>query len=431
MSGIKGGWGLLIAVLFGSLAMAQEEFEKEPIEYSISQPSNRIERLQERIDRGEVVLEHAGGTGYLAALLRELEIPASSQTLVFSKTSLQLQRISPRTPRAIYFSDDMYIGFCQRGDVLEISAVDPMLGTVFYTLSQKKEEEQPPRFQRQVENCLVCHSSSRTENIPGHLVRSLLVASSGHPILSAGSRIVNHTTPIEERWGGWYVTGKPNGWKHQGNHWEEGDQQPTHREPLGGNLASLEGLFATDRYLTPHSDVVALLLLEHQVLVHNRIAAAQFTTRQALAYNAIMNELLEEPKERMLESTTRRIQSAGEKLLEAVLMSGEAALPEAVEGTSNFAADFLKSAKRDTLGRSLRDLDLHVRLFRYPCSYLIDSEAFRALPEPMQEYFWKRMDQVLAGEDAGRAFQHLSDEDRAAIGQILKETVPAAGSRLR
>jgi hypothetical protein len=430
MSAVNAFWGLLGAVLIASFATAQEEFEKAPIEYSISKPSNRIERLQVRIDRGEVVLEHADGTGYLESLLRELEIPASSQTLVFSKTSLQLQRISPRTPRAIYFSDDMYIGFCQRGDVLEISAVDPMLGTVFYTLAQQKEN-QAPRFQRQVENCLVCHSSSRTENVPGHLVRSLLVASSGHPILSAGSRIVNHTTPIEDRWGGWYVTGKPNGWKHQGNHWAEGDQQPTQREPLGGNRASLEGLLATDRYLTPHSDVVALMLLEHQVLVHNRIAAAQFTTRQALAYNAMMNELLEEPQGRMLESTTRRIQSAGEKLLEAVLMTGEAALPEAVEGTSTFTADFLKSAKRDSLGRSLRDLDLQFRLFRYPCSYLIDSEAFRALPEPMQEYFWKRMGQVLAGEDSSRAFQHLSNEDRDAIGQILRETVPAAGSRLR
>jgi hypothetical protein len=144
-----------------------------------------------------------------------------------------------------------------------------------------------------------------------------------------------------------------------------------------------------------------------------------------------MNELLEEPKERMLESTSRRIQSAGEKLLEAILMTGEAALPEPVEGTSTFTADFLKSAKRDSLGRSLRDLDLQVRLFRYPCSYLIDSEAFRALPEPMQDYFWKRMDQVLAGEDSSRAFQHLTIEDRNAIGQLLRETIPAAGNRLR
>jgi hypothetical protein len=430
MSGIRAFWGLLGALLFGSFALSQEEFEKAPIEYSISHPSNRIERLQERIDRGQVVLEHAGGTGYLAALLRELEVPVSSQMLVFSKTSLQLQKISPRSPRAIYFSDDMYIGFCQRGDVLEISAVDPMLGTVFYTLSQKKEDH-PPRFQRQVENCLVCHSSSRTENVPGHLVRSLLVASSGHPILSAGSRIVNHTTPISDRWGGWYVTGKPNGWKHQGNHWVEGDQQPTQRDAVGGNRQSLEGLLATDRYLTPHSDVVALLLLEHQVLVHNRIAAAQFTTRQALAYNAMMNDLLEQPKEGMLESTTRRIESAGEKLLEAILMTGEAALPEAVEGTSTFTDDFQKLAKRDSHGRSLRDLDLHVRLFRHPCSYLIDSEAFRALPEPMQEYFWKRMDRVLAGEDSSPSFQHLSNEDRVAIGQLLRETVTAAGSRLR
>lgn len=423
MSWIKGIWGLFGAVFFSSFAMAQEEFDKAPIEYSLSQPSNRIERLQERIDRGELVLEHAGGTGYLAALLRELEIPASSQTLVFSKTSLQLQRISPRTPRAIYFSDDMYIGFCQRGDVLEISAVDPMLGTVFYTLPQQKGD-QPPRFQRQVENCLVCHSSSRTENVPGHLVRSLLVASSGHPILSAGSRIVNHTTPIADRWGGWYVTGKPNGWKHQGNHWVEGDQQPTEREPLGGNLASLDRLLATDRYLTPHSDVVALLLLEHQVLVHNRIARAAFTAREALHYEKSLNEALQNAPGTRLESTTRRIQSAADKLVEALLFCGEAPLSAPLSGTSGFAEQFQTAGPRDTHGRSLRDLDLHTRMFRYPCSYLIHSQAFRELPEEMRVAVSLRLKSVLSGAEQSAKFAHLSADDRRAILEILQETEP-------
>src|SRR5262245_14665028 len=102
-----------------------QEFEQEPIQYSLSQPDNRVSRLIERIGAGGVTLAHEPRFGYLRALLSELNVPVSSQMLVFSKTSLQRHRISPRTPRALYFSDDVYVGFCQQGDVLEISAVDP------------------------------------------------------------------------------------------------------------------------------------------------------------------------------------------------------------------------------------------------------------------------------------------------------------------
>ena len=75
--------------------------------------------------------------GYLPALSKELNVPQSSQVLVFSKTSFQRERITPKTPRALYFNDDVYVGFCLRGDVLEVSAVDPKLGTAFYTLDQE------------------------------------------------------------------------------------------------------------------------------------------------------------------------------------------------------------------------------------------------------------------------------------------------------
>ena len=184
---------------------AADEFEREPILYSESTPDNCISRLQQRLDAGELTLTHEGDKSYLPSVLKALEVPVESQMLVFSKTSLQMRRISPRTPRAIYFNDDVYVGFCQSGDVLEISAVDAQLGTVFYTLDT--EEKEKPQFERRTDNCLVCHSSSRTEGVPGHLVRSLYVDAGGQPLLSAGSRMVDHTTPIEHRWGGWYVTG--------------------------------------------------------------------------------------------------------------------------------------------------------------------------------------------------------------------------------
>ena len=399
-----------------------DEFEREPILYSQSTPNNRISRLQQKLDSGEITLTHEGDKSYVRSLLKALDIPEASQTLVFSKTSLQLRCISPRTPRAIYFNDDVYIGFCQSGDVLEVSAVDPQLGTVFYTLNQDANEK--PQFQRRTDNCLVCHSSSRTEGVPGHLVRSLYVDISGQPMLSAGSRMVDHTTPIEQRWGGWYVTGTHGSQKHLGNLIVRGrDVQEPVDNSAGQNIHDLKDRFNVDNYVSPHSDIVALMVLEHQVLVHNRIAKANFDTRQALSYDAMMNRTLENPEGTRLESTTRRIKSTGDRLIEALLFVDEAKLTEPIKGTSGYAEQFAATGPHDAQGRSLRDLDLKTRLFKYPCSYLIDSEAFKSLPTESRDYVWQRLFEILSGQEQSEEFAHLSQDDRQAILEILRATI--------
>lgn len=399
-----------------------DEFEREPILYSQSTPNNRISRLQQKLDSGEITLTHEGDKSYVRSLLKALDIPETSQTLVFSKTSLQLRCISPRTPRAIYFNDDVYIGFCQSGDVLEVSAVDPQLGTVFYTLNQ--DENEKPQFQRRTDNCLVCHSSSRTEGVPGHLVRSLYVDISGQPMLSAGSRMVDHTTPIEQRWGGWYVTGTHGSQKHLGNLIVRGrDVQEPVDNSAGQNIHDLKDRFNVDNYVSPHSDIVALMVLEHQVLVHNRIAKANFDTRQALSYDAMMNRTLENPEGTRLESTTRRIKSTGDRLIEALLFVDEAKLTEPIKGTSGYAEQFAATGPHDAHGRSLRDLDLKTRLFKYPCSYLIDSEAFKSLPNESRDYVWQRLFEILSGKEQSEEFAHLSQDDRQAILEILRGTI--------
>jgi len=409
------------AVLPIASAAAADEFEQPPIEYSQSVPDDPVSQLQGRLDRGELTLKHDGEFGYLEALLEYLEVPVESQMLVFSKTSLQLRRISPKTPRAIYFNDDVYVGYCQSGDMIEISAVDPKLGTVFYTLHQEKVEK--PRLERQVGRCLICHSSSRTESVPGHLVRSLFVDAGGQPIFSAGSRSVDHTTPFEQRWGGWYVTGKHGAQTHLGNLFF---RTKTIKEPVdntqGENVVKLDDRFDVERYPTPHSDIVALMVLEHQTLVHNRITKANYVARQALHYEASLNKALGEPEGTRLDSTTRRIQRAGDDLVDALLLVGEAELGDPVIGTSGYSEKFPQAGPRDTQGRSLRELDLKRRLFRYPCSYLIYSRAFDALPDPMREYVWQRLWQVLSGEEDSEKFAHLSAEDRQAIREILRDT---------
>lgn len=416
---------LLVAITFTALsvAIAGDEFEQEPIRYSESEPSNCISELQKQLLQGTATLEFDDRFGYLPNLLETLRVPVSSQVLVYSKTSLQLSRISPRTPRAIYFSDDVYIGYCQSGDVLEISAVDPALGTVFYTLDQQSVEK--PQFVRQTDNCLLCHSSSRTEGVPGHLARSLLVDSRGVPIYSAGSRTVDQTTPIAERWGGWYVTGTHGDQRHMGNLIGRDSRARSMPEnPDGLNVVDLTDRFDVSRYLSPHSDLVALMVLEHQLLVHNRITKANYATRQALHYQQVLNKELGEPPGNRLESVTRRIQSAGEDLLAAMLFSGEASLAGPLRGTSGFANDFAAVGQRDSAGRSLRDFDLTRRIFRHPCSYLVESAAFRALPPEMRDYLGTRLGVILTGEDTSGKFDHLSANDRTAIREILMSLEP-------
>ncbi|MBS0209313.1 MAG: hypothetical protein JSS27_10185 [Planctomycetes bacterium] len=399
-----------------------DDFEREPINYSRATPRNRVSRLIEELASGKAKLEHRGALGYLPSLLAALDVPVSSQTLVYSKTSLQRNRIAPATPRALYFSDDVYVGFCQQGDVLEISAADPKLGAVFYTLEQN---EAAPRLQRQGDNCLICHGSSPTKNVPGHLVRSVFVHPSGLPILSAATYRIDQSSPLEQRWGGWYVTGTHGSQRHLGNLViDTRDVPDVVDNSAGQNVTDLARLVDTAPYLTKHSDIVALMVLEHQAEAHNRITQANFGTRQALHYQTTLNRELREPADHQWDSTRSRIRSVGEPLVEYLLFSGEAPLTHRVAGTSEFAAEFARHGPRDSRGRSLRDFDLERRLFRYPCSYLVYSESVRALPPEVKAYVFDRLWSIVSDEDHTQAFAHLSLADRQAIREILADTLP-------
>ena len=417
---------LLLLVIIGSsrveTARAQT-FEREPIQYLTAKADNPIEQLQDRIRSKTVQLEFADRDGYLRSLLDALQIPISSQMLVYSKTSLQRDRISPRTPRAIYFNDDLYVGYCQFGDVLEISAADPSLGTVFYTLDQHHEEL--PQFRRQTDHCLSCHGASATRNVPGHLMRSVYSDSSGLPMLSLGSYRLDQSTPVEKRWGGWYVTGTHGDQNHLGN-LIVGSSKP--KEPIdnsaGQNVKSLEGRVNTRNYLSAHSDLIALMVLEHQVEAHNCLTRANFETREALFSELRLNQELKEPLDKRWDSTKSRIRSVSEALVRYFLFSGEAPLTGRLEGTSSYQADFSNIGPRDSKGRSLREFDLEKRLFRYPCSYLIYSRSFDALPDEAKSVVYQRLFEVLSGKDPTREFSHLSASDRTAILEILRDTKP-------
>jgi hypothetical protein len=395
--------------------------------YQKAVPTNAISRLQTRIDNGEVKLVW-GERGYLDSLLKELRISPHSQVLVFSKTSLQVDKISPRTPRAIYFNEDIYVGWCVSGTVIEISIADPVWGGVFYTLPQRPVAK--PKIQHQTYDCLQCHQSALTQNIPGHTMRSVYTLMDGMPDFSAGSKITNDQSPLDERWGGWYVSGRHGKMRHMGNVFAQRSENFVELDRnKGANTTRLQPFFETNLYKTPHSDIAALMVLAHQTSVHNAITKANFDVQDALASEKEMNAALGETGRR--ESTTRRIATACEPLLETLLFSGEAFISAPIIGTTPFETQFSAQApanRKDKWGRSLYQIDLTKRLMRYPCSYLIYSESFNALPQEAKDYLYLRLRQVLQennnSTENNTKFAHLTPKDRTAIWEILCATKP-------
>lgn len=429
----KSAWAVaagLIAALGSAAAFALDELDEPPIQYMSSTPVNAITRLQAQLDAGKVKLTYDPVRGWLPGLLTRLGVPVSSQSLVFSKTSFQRDFISPQTPRAVYFNDDLYIGWVQSGEYLEISVADPKLGAVFYTLPQHWTEK--PKFTRQTHECLACHESSMTRGIPGHMVRSVYADATGQPLFSAGSRVTTDESPLEERWGGWYVTGSHGAQRHMGNLITHSvAQAETANLNAGANLTDLSRRFDISPYLGKQSDVVALMVLGHQTTVHNLITRLSYEARRAVHFQESLDRELGRPVAGPSESTLRRIKSVGEPLVRALLFSKETRLTAPVKGTSTFTAEFARSGPRDPKGRSLRDLDLKTRLFRYPCSFLIYSEAFRELPPLAKQYVFTRLEEVLSGSDTTPEFVHLTPADRHAIREILRATLPefaAAGA---
>ena len=409
---------LALAGLSGSYVVP---LDHDAIQYSSRPVTDPIVELQRGISTNKVTLEYSADHGYLQSVLKALDVAPESQVLVFSKTSFQASRIVPRLPRALYFNDRVSIGSVRGGDVLEIASVDPKQGVIFYTLDQ--EQSSKPRFERRDNTCLQCHATSATLGVPGLVVRSVFPDSSGMPMFQAGTFITDHRSPLKERWGGWYVSGTHGSQVHMGNALVRDREKPDNLDTDGTqNVTDLRRHFDTGAYLTPHSDIVALMVLEHQTHMTNLITRVGFEARLALHDNDAMNKALEEPAGNVRESTTRRINSAVEELLEYMLFTEESRLSEPIQGVSGFAESFGRAALRDRQGRSLRDFDLQKRLLRYPCSYLIYSDAFDGLPDMARDRLYRRLWEVLSAQDTSTKFQNLSTTDRRAILEILLET---------
>ena len=266
------------------------DLEREPIRYSSEDVDDPVSRLARKVASGEVRMDFREPRGYLDSLLQQLNVLPSSQMLVFSKTSLQQRWITPHTPRAVYFNDDVYVAWVQHGEMLELSAVDPRKGANFYTVRQRAVER--PAFLRSTGECLQCHASPRTRGVPGHIMRSVWPDATGLPVFNVGTRDTTHRSPFSERWGGWYVTGTHGRQLHMGNVFTTDRDDPQLDFTEGANVTELGQLLDIRPYATSHSDIVALMVFAHQIDVHNCITRANYLTRRAEEHQKGMSQIM-------------------------------------------------------------------------------------------------------------------------------------------
>ncbi len=381
-------------------------FDEDTIAYGKTPASGVVARLQEKINQGQATLVYDQKYGYLLSFLEALHVPRSSQMLVFSKTSFQRERISPHSPRALFFNDDVYIGFIPGAPVIEVSASDPKLGSVFYTLDQTSPAK--PRIVRQ-DQCLECHASAKTMGVPGNIVRSFATDEEGVVDLGSGISLVNHRTPLADRWGGWYVTGTSGSQIHRGNLIGKEAFEKRAKDPgYLGDIEDLAPFFDTGRYPGQRSDIVALMVLEHQTHMENFLTRLHYEATMAMqTYGHI-----------------RYLKSIAEAFLKYMLFTEEAPLSGQIKGSSGFAQEFAARGPMDKKRRSLRDFDLRTHLFKYPCSYLIYSEAFDRLPAEMRDHIYKRLWEILTNQDTKEDFRGLGPEARRAVLEILRDTKP-------
>ena len=401
--------GLFLLPLLVFVAQAETEFpgfRHPPHEYLKRTPNDRFTRIKDDLQSGKIAFDYSNEKAYLQSLLHGLGVSPHTQLLVFSTTSLQLSRISPRNPRAVYFSEDLYLGWVPGGK-MEVIGIDPEWGAITYIFDLPRTKVHSPIVR--ATRCMNCHASSEIGGAPGLLASSVVPGPGGGSLDSFRQEKTGHGIPFADRFGGWHLTGKHDIKSHWGN--------------LTG-LLSPAGLtkvpnehgqqFSPARYPVPSSDVLAHLLFEHQVGFVNRFISATYRAR------AVLSGAVPEIDRN---ATGPFLDSEAASLVRYLLFADEAKFPaDGIEGDPQLKKFFLSRAKRSSAGHSLRDFDLSTRIFRYRCSYMIRSAAFRGLPAQLKARVFRQLGQALDPKSAVPEYAYLPTEEKQAILAILKDT---------
>lgn len=376
-----------------------------PHHYFTRTPRDRFTRAMETIET-DPRLDRSSEEAFLVSLLKILEVPASSQTLVFSATSLQLRFISPSNPRAIYFSEDIYVGYIPGGRV-EVVALDPELGAIFYIFDIPRDEARI-RYERS-DRCMNCHATDDTGYVPGLVIQSVVPAANGASLDGFRRLQSGHGIPLADRFGGWHVTGQHGITDHWGNAIGQFvDGQITRVPNPPGSR------FTWSKYPVATSDILPHLLLEHQVGFVNRVVEAGYRARTALFLSP---DGLTPAQETELNEQARLV-------VRYLLFADEVPLPVGgVEPEGAYRAEFLASRRATPDGLSLKDLDLDTRLFNHRCSYMIYSPVFEGLPAVLKTRIYAHLGAVLRAEGGGEEFAYLPAVERQAIHRILAATL--------
>jgi len=408
----------IVAGFLGAAAAARTgQLTERPLAGALAHPAigyytqpahDLVAELTHHIEDGTARIAYDESTGYLRSVLDALHVPVASQMLVMSKTGVQALYTGPANPRAIFFNDAVTVGYIRGAPLLEITVQDPQQGVLFYTIEQKPQAQ--PVIERRPA-CLSCHQNYSTLHVPGLLARSVFMAPDGLPLAQFGSYDADDRTPFRRRWGGWYVTGVPGSIHHIGNAVVTDREK---REVVVSDSTlhpiAIEAEFDGRGYLSTRSDVAALMVFQHQAHMTNLITRLGWEARIA-AYDH-----RGDPSSAPLRDTV------GE-LVDYLLFVDEEPLPAPITGASGFAGIFAAEGPADRQGRSLRQLDLNQRLMRYPCSYMVYSAAFQALPAEARAAVYVRMRDVLSGRDPNPKYARLTEADRRAVVDILRETL--------
>ena len=392
-------------------AGASDFWELPPIRYSDTAAANTLTKLAADLASGAREIKGTTGLERLKFVLDELRIPEESQVLVFSKTSHQNSLIHPKNPRCLYFSENAYVGYVPGGDI-EAIIQDPLLGVVYYLIEAGGKGGL--KIERDLSTCISCHATSNTEHVPGMLVRSVFPDADGQPLLAMGTRLVDHETPLPERWGGYYVTGRSS-LPHLGNRTYVENETAV---PAPSDLPDLNNTIDVTKYLRPTSDIVSLLVLEHQCRMHNLLNAANMQYRRALFLSRLLN-----PDAGPDSGSAGKVADdmAG-KIVDCLFFKNEADPGEGIEGGEDFQKSFEARFPKSKDGRSLADFKLYGRMFKQRCSYMVYSEAFRDLTPQVRSVVLEKMRLALAGNDP--EYDWLKTSDRQKIETILAETLP-------
>lgn len=398
------------------------------VDYAGDPLRNPIAELDARLRSGETVLEYREERGYLDSLLAALDINPSSQMLVFSPTSLQHKLISPQAPRAVFFNDNTYIGFVQNSTIVEVTAIDEEKGIVFYTFDNAPRESR--YFERATQTCLVCHDTQGTMGggVPMLMALSSVYSTDNVPLEKySGTGNITDESPVADRWGGWYVTGRHGLQAHLGNILLD---DPAKLEELDDyriwNLETMDGTGYMDPspYPRPTSDIVALMVLEHQLTIQNQITYIKFKAPAVMMRRQLEADIgagswaeLSVPAQRTL---TRML----DRLVARLVFMDAAPITSRLSGSQEFADSFQARGPNDPQGRTLRELKLNGTLFRYPLSYLVYSDDFDTLPGYARDYVYQKLAAWLEGREELEGSSAFSAADRQAALEILVATKP-------